>query len=76
MAQLRQRLKELENKNAELQKTYVNEKIEKEKIEKNILEEKEQWNREKIALIELNQKLSVMIEEINSKIIDYKQTNN
>ena len=61
-------IKELEEKNIELEMMCVNEKSEKAKIIKIATNERVEWNREKSVLVDLNQKLTKMLEQINSKI--------
>ena len=74
-AKLKQKVKELEMRNAELERMYKNEKEEKSKLIKGATEERVQWNREKTTLIELNQKLSKMLQQIDTKIASIKENN-
>ena len=73
--QLKDRIKNLETKVDQLNEMYIKEKNEKQKLIKEITLERNQWNRERATLLDLNSKLTKMIEQINVKINSVKNHN-
>ena len=71
--QLKERLRELENKNSELNRMYSKESEEKLRIAEEIAIEKNQWNCDRATLLDLNLKLSRMLEQVNNKINSLKK---